>query len=101
VQIDSSDVKLCGECKAEVLLVKTSRMSKGKPVWVMVDPDPTPPAKLASNIKNDYALSRVGGEIHAGQPATRGQRSAMVARGVEIHALHEKAECNKRKAVRH
>lgn len=100
MRTDSSDVKLCGECRGEVLLVKTSRMSKGKPVWVMVDPEPTPPEKLVSNIKNDYALTRVGSEIHAGQPVTRGQRSAMVAQGVEIHALHEKAECNKRKAAR-
>ena len=100
MQADPSDIRVCPDCHGDVLQVKTARMSKGKAVWVLVDPEPTPPAKLNSNIKSDYSLTRVGTEIHAGQPATRGQRAAMVASGVDIHALHDKAECNKRKAAR-
>jgi hypothetical protein len=96
--VPEEDVKACGTCKAPVVQAVTSRKVKGAPVMVLVEPDQDD--ALAGTVHNTWALSKIGGQYHAGQVTNRNQRAGMLSSGVRFHVDH-KESCGKQPSTKH
>lgn len=100
MRIDGNDVRICKECKGEVIEAQTTRKSKGQFVRVLLEVPEIEPDLLSLNVGNQWVVSKIGAKFHAGQPATKNQRAGMLANGVGFHAEHGPT-CNKRRASGH
>jgi hypothetical protein len=98
MRIPEEDIRLaCPKCSQPVMQALTGRMSKGKPVTVLVEPDED--VKQHYGVNETWQLSKTGGKYYAGRITNRNQRAAMLEKGIRFHADH-KAECGKQPTTR-
>lgn len=102
MQVDSSDVRVCQECGADVVVAVTPRKSKGEPVSIMVEVDEVEAHQLPIDVDHQWTLSKssLTGKFAAGQAATRNQRAGMISAGVGFHQEHTRTKCKIRRESR-
>jgi len=78
----------CDKCRASVVWCETAAKSRGIPVTVAVDIEPTTEG-LALHEQVIISVTS-GGKYFAGGFATRAKRDAAAAAGVQLHMPHKR-----------
>jgi hypothetical protein len=79
MRVNPSDRKACRACQAEIVFAQTNRTSKGQPVMMPVDAEPSPIGNVMLELKS--------GKYYAGT-LKKNQAAGARDNGVSLHTAH-------------